>query len=170
MNAFNNRMNYISSLLIFAISLLWISSSAAQQQYFNLMDRTYCFDGRKWHTYFQDSIGDEIIPQRIIVRLIDRGDIKSFDFAGYKIQGVSVASRRILNGFYLLKVVADADPFKIATQLEDTDLFDVIEFDALGQNLSTPNDPQYMNQWNLKENRLDMPHAWDIIFKNTHSF
>jgi subtilisin family serine protease len=134
----------------------------AQQQYFSLMERQYCYEGGKWYTYSQVHIGDEILLHRIIVRLIDRDDMKSFDFAGYNIQGISVGSRRILSGFYLLKVVSDADPFKIATQLENTGLFDVIEFDALGQNLETPNDPQYINQWNLKEDRLDMPHAWDI--------
>jgi hypothetical protein len=82
MNAYNNRMNYISFILIFAISLLWISSIYAQHQYFNLMDRTYCFEGGKWYTYFQGSIGDEIIPHRIVVRLIDRGNMKAFDFGG----------------------------------------------------------------------------------------
>jgi|GEM_PF-4639487 len=159
-----NKTFYTQSFIFLIIVTLFISVSFldAQQQYFSLMGREYCSEGKKWYTYFQGSIGDEIIPHRIIVRLIDRDDMKSFDFAGYNIQGVSAASRRILDGFYLLKVVPDADPFKIATQLEDAGLFDVIEFDALGKNLSTPNDPQYINQWNLKEDKLDMPHAWDI--------
>ncbi len=158
----NYRLKNITLILTFAILLLAISALIAQQQYFSLMERQYCYEGGKWYTYSQCHIGDEILLHRIIVRLIDRDDMKSFDFAGYNIQGISVGSRRILSGFYLLKVVPDADPFKIATQLENTGLFDVIEFDALGQNLGTPNDPQYINQWNLKEDRLDMPHAWDI--------
>ncbi|MDZ7401080.1 MAG: S8 family serine peptidase, partial [candidate division KSB1 bacterium] len=162
MNAFANRMNNISFILIYVFMLLLISLSSAQQQYFYLMDRTYCFAGGKWYTYFQGSIGDEIIAHRIVARLRDKGYLKGFNFADYNIQGVSVARRRILNGFYLLKVMPDADPFKIAKQLEETGLFDVLEFDALGQNLGTPNDPHYINQWNLKEDKLDMPHAWDI--------
>lgn len=145
------------------VILTFASSLLAQPQEFTLMDREYRYEGGKWYTYFQGQIGDEIIPDRLVVRLSNSGDMKSFDFDVFNIKGVSVFSERFLDGYYVLSVAPESDPFQIAPQLENTTLFDVIEFDAYGQQAGTPNDPHFApDQWNLKSDKLNMEAAWNI--------
>jgi len=60
----------------------------------------------------------------------------------------------------VLAISPNRDPFHIASVLERTDQFGVLEFDAYGTWNETPNDPQYSNQWNLP--KIQMDDAWDI--------
>ncbi|MFQ6115607.1 MAG: hypothetical protein ACE5NG_16225, partial [bacterium] len=146
-------------LLALAVSL---PSLYGQQNSFSLMGNEYRQKNDKWYMYSEGRITAEIIPRRIIVRLSDKGKMEDFDFDRFNIKETSVFSRRFLDGFYILWVKDYGNPFKVAGQLEDTGLFDVIEFDGYGENTATPDDPRYTNQWNLKSDKLDMENAWDI--------
>ncbi len=69
-----------------------------------IQGREYRYENGKWYTYFQNRLGDEIIPDRLVVRLSDRGYLEDFDFEQLDLQGVSLASPRYLNGFYVLSL------------------------------------------------------------------
>lgn len=144
------------------VALLALASSDlyAQVQRFALQNREYRLEGNKWFTFFDGKKGDEIIPQRLIVRLKDRGHVESLDFQRLNIGGVSMGSRRFLDGYYVLAIPAESDPFDVASTLEKTGQFDVLEFDTYGTYDATPNDPNYSQQWNLPKIRL--PQGWDI--------
>lgn len=167
MNTVRNIRNCQRGALLIVVALLALTTSDlyAQLQRFTLQNREYRLEGNKWFTFFEGKKGDEIIPQRLIVRLKDRGDVESFDFQRLNISGVSMGSRRFLNGFYVLTILSDRYAFQIASVLEKTALFDVLEFDAYGTWDGTPNDPQYPNQWNLP--KIRMPQGWDITTGNS---
>ncbi|MFQ5652718.1 MAG: hypothetical protein ACE5IY_22525, partial [bacterium] len=76
----------------------------------------------------------KIVVLYIVVRLSDRGDMESFDFEGFNIQGLNIDGHRYLDGFYVLSVAQEIDASQMAKRTEQTALFNVIEFDAYGQN------------------------------------
>ncbi len=165
-----NLRKYFETLpkngLLIAVTLLLVTSHIfGQLHQFMLQGREYRQEEGKWYTFVEGRKGDQIIPQRLIVRLKDRGFMESFDFQRLNISGVSLGSPRFLGGFYVLSIAPERDPFQIAFILQRSDLFDILEFDALGQRCDTPNDPQYSQQWNLPH--IQMPQAWDIKTGNS---
>ena len=54
----------------------------------------------------------------------------------------------------MLLIAHDQNPFHVATTLEATGEFDVLEFDAYGKRAATPNDPSYSLQWNLPKIKM----------------
>ncbi|KAA3610662.1 MAG: hypothetical protein DWQ05_21840 [Calditrichaeota bacterium] len=153
--------------IIIAVLLLaeWLN---AQDKLFKLDTKEYRFNenDQKWYTYFQNRFGDQILLNRVIVRFTDRRKIEDFEFTKYGIYDVNLISKRFLSGFYVLKVSQSSDPFLVAQQLLDSGQFDVLEFDALGSQESTPNDNKYQDQWNLFSTKRDMEYAWDISAGN----
>jgi len=148
MNALRNIGKRQCEVMLIIVALLALTTSDlyAQLQRFTLQNKEYRLEGNKWFTFFEGKKGDEIIPQRLIVRLKDRGEIETFDFQRVNISGVSLGSRRFLDGFYVLTISIDHNPFDIASALERTQLFDVLEFDAIGERHGTPNDPNFGQQ------------------------
>ncbi len=94
------------------------------------------------------------------MRLKDRGHVENFDFQRLNVSGVSLGSARFLDGFYVLTIAPDRDAFQIASALQASGRFDVLEFDAIGKRHRTPSDPWYSQQWNLP--KIQMPQAWNI--------
>ena len=94
------------------------------------------------------------------MQLKDKGYLENFDFQHYNIKGVSLGSNRFLDGLYVLSIKPDLNPFDIATKLEQTNLFEVLEFDQIGKRDNTPNDPNFIMQWNLT--KIKMPDAWNF--------
>ncbi|MCH8070247.1 MAG: S8 family serine peptidase, partial [Candidatus Marinimicrobia bacterium] len=134
--------------------------SYAQPQQFSLQGKEYRFENDKWYTFFKGKKGDEIIPQRLVVRLKNRGQIEVFDFDRLNINGISFGSSRFLNGYYVLLIEQYQDPFNIASALEKSGEFDVLLFDALGKRQCAPDDQSYSTQWNLPI--IHMATAWNI--------
>jgi subtilisin family serine protease len=167
MNALRNIGKRQCQVMLIIVALLALTTSDlyAQLQRFTLQNREYRFEGNKSFTFLEGKKGDEIIPQRLIVRLKDRGHVESFDFQQLNINGVSMGSRRFLDGYYVLTISPDRDAFDIASTLERTQLFDVLEFDAIGERHGTPNDPNFGQQWNLP--KIRMPQGWDITTGNS---
>ena len=147
------------------LMLLSFTSSYAQLQKFTLQEREYRFENGKWFTFFEGKIGDEIIPERLIVQLKDKSYIENFDFQRLDIEDISLASPRFLEGFYVLSINPKSSPIEIALTLERTGLFEVLEFDAIGKRHITPGDPMFNQQWNLT--KVKMPEAWDISTGNS---
>jgi hypothetical protein len=71
-----------SALLLILLTLVALITSDVfgQLQRFTLQNREYRLEGNKWYTFFEGKKGDEIIPQRLIVRLKDRGYVENFEF------------------------------------------------------------------------------------------
>ncbi len=161
----NNMMNAaikVTFRLLWLVVLLLLSAVTGQlhAQLFRLQDREYRLVEGKWHSFHKGEKGDQVVPDRLIVRLKDRGDLRRFDFSRAGIQNVEVVSEELFGGFYVIKVKPPYDPFTIASSLSKNALFDYVEFDAIGEFHATPNDPLYGNQWNLP--KISMPSAWDI--------
>jgi len=151
-------------LMLFGIGVVGITNSPAQQGRFMLQGKEYIEVEEKWFTFSVGKKGDEIAPQRLVVRLKNKGRLENLDFRHLNISGVSLASRRFLDGFYVLTLNSDVNPFITASALEASGLFEVLEFDAYGKRLGTPNDQQYATQWNMP--KIQMPNAWDITIGN----
>ncbi len=145
---------------IFITLLLLTGEARTQTTSVIIQGKEYRYENGKWYTYFQNRLGDEIIPERLVVRLSDRGYLEDFDFEQLDLQGVSLASPRYLNGFYVLSLPELYDPFDIAKTLESTGLFDEMHFDALGRISATPDDPSYSEQWAL--DKIQMNEAWNL--------
>ncbi|MDI6804820.1 MAG: S8 family serine peptidase, partial [Bacteroidota bacterium] len=166
-----NSIKYIKTLwqkylsFIVLITILSSTNGLSQLQQFKLQGRDYHLDGKNWYTFFEGKKGDEIIPNRLIVRLKDKGFIENLDFQRLSINGVSMGSARFLDGFYVLSIAPDRDPFYIASALQQSGRFEILEFDAKGKRLETPNDPLFPQQWNLT--KIQMQQAWDITSWNS---
>ncbi len=152
------RITLILSTALFSLIL----ASIVFPQTFTLMGKDYKFHEEKWFTFFDGRLGAEVETSRLIVRLGDRGDVTRFPFDAFDIRGVTIASRRFLEGFYILSVETGMDPFPIARNLENTDLFDRVEFDVYMTRTAAPNDTKYVDQWNLMSDKLDVERAWNL--------
>lgn len=161
----NTLTKYFFSLVFLFVVILSAKDSFAQIQRFLLQGKEYRFEDGKWFTYLKEEKGDEIIPQRLIVQLKDKGRMETFNFHQFKLQYVSLSSPRFLDGFYVLKIPFDQNPFITARTLENSGLFNVLSFDAYGKRYSNPNDQYYPDQWNLT--KVDASSAWDITTGNS---
>ncbi|KAA3658206.1 MAG: hypothetical protein DWQ10_11645, partial [Calditrichaeota bacterium] len=152
------------TLFVIAVTLFFTACLNAQDNRFRLDTKEYRFNekDKKWYTYFQNRFGDRILLNRVIARFADRRNIEKFNFTEHGISDVIPVSKRFLDGFYVLEISPNGDPFLVAQHLFNTGMFDVLEFDALGKQASTPNDNKYQDQWNLDSTKLDMEKAWDI--------
>ncbi len=122
-------------LMAMSIFLVYITPVQAQQDEFALMGRQHRFDNGKWWNVVNGELGDEIIPNRLVVRLKERGPAENIvrQFA----RGDSIIiDNQILDGFYTLSFTQNM--FGLAKALEATGQFDVIEFDAYGERSSIP--------------------------------
>ena len=153
-----NLKSIKTMLILIGFLLVNIMPVWAQQSEFILMDRQHRFDNGKWWNVVNGELGDEIIPNRLIVRLKERGPVKGIVRQFARVDSIIIGNR-ILNGFYSLSITQNKNMFGLAKALEATSQFDVIEFDAYGQRSGTPSDPIYPDQWNLP--KISMPGAWD---------
>ncbi len=152
-------------LAISTLIALIATQSYAQPQQFSLKGKEYRFENGKWYTFFQGEKGDEIIPQRLVVRQKNRGQMETFDFNQLNLTGISLGSSRFLDGYYVLTIDPDQDPFSIASALEASGEFDILLFDAYGKRQCAPNDAEYSTQWNLPQ--IQMAIAWNISVGNS---
>lgn len=159
-----NKFSYFNSKVVWKVFVLLfvfvILSENAFTQVFNLQERQYRVVDGKWHTFFEGHKGDQIVPDRLIVRLKDRQDIRQFNLIAEGFEDIKVVSRELTGGYFVLKVGSSQDPFTVSSALAAHSSFDYVEFDAIGEFHSTPSDPNYSNQWNLT--KISMPIAWDF--------
>ncbi|MGB9664035.1 MAG: S8 family serine peptidase, partial [Ignavibacteria bacterium] len=77
---------------------------------------------------------------------------------------MTLCSDRFLSGYYVLKIPPTLNPFIAARRLEQTNLFDALEFDLYCELTDNPNDYYFPSQWNLT--KIGMPEAWTIAKGN----
>ena len=147
----------LKTLILLLMSFVILN---AEDQVFKLKNREYRLIEGKWYNFSSGVKGDQIGPQRIIIKMKNEGDPKKFDFNNIGVYNVEVASHRMLGGYYLLKIGENQDPFKAAILLSENKNFVYVEFDALGKFSSTPADLYFSQQWNLS--KIQMENAWDI--------
>ena len=131
-------------------------------QVFKMDSRVYRFENSKWFNYSSGSKGDKIIPERLIVRLSNKRKPVLSEFTKLGITDIEISPRRILGNYYVIEIDSDGNPFEIAQKLYDSNDFEYVEFDALGNYAVEPQDPQFPYQWNLDETKLRMGLAWNI--------
>ena len=117
----------------------------------------------EWYNGNIENIGSKIIPHRIIIKKTDESLLKNEDLISLGINETDfiINDRSILNKYFILLINnAATDPFQIAEKISKSNTFDYIEFDSYFDYTSFPNDPEYINQWNL--DKISMPSAWEI--------
>ena len=145
-----------------AMTLFFVGLESTHAQTFRLRDRDYKEVEGRWYTHFSGKIGDEIIPERIVLQLKPGLSIPHLNLAQRNLADLQVLTGPFAENFYVLKVPANLAPFVSATALAALSDIRDLEFDALGEWTGTPDDPQWPNQWNLQAAKLNMPPAWDI--------
>jgi len=150
-------------MLWLAIFMLLNSNiSSAQQQYYKISNNKYFLEDKRWvHKEERSNDKFEIDPKRLVVRLKSKEKMEDFDFVKQQIKDIRIASRRMLDGFYLLECKSEISGFSVAQILEKSALFDVIEFEEFGRFHSIPNDPNYSSQWNMPKTSTVL--GWDIV-------
>ncbi|MCH7612697.1 MAG: S8 family serine peptidase [Candidatus Marinimicrobia bacterium] len=152
------------SLLYFCIAMILflVSNESVQAQSFSLGVREYIQVDGQWYINEDGIIGDQVIPERIVIQLQPEMDIIQFDSSSLNLLGLQVITGLIAENFHVLKVPSNLDPFISATALSNLTEVINIEFDALGEWTESPDDPYWSDQWNLNVSKLNMPAAWDI--------
>jgi len=158
---YNKKIFNVILLVALLFMLVIPQFEKPQAQTFNLGAREYRFIDGKWYNFTGGERGDQIIPERLIARLEDHGDITQFDFSQIGLSNIIVDAYALLGHYYVLEAFVPQDPFEAATVIFHNAKFDYVEFDALGKLTATPQDQYYEEeQWNLP--RIGMPSAWDI--------
>ncbi len=68
-------------ILLFVIFVVFTTVNLFSQiKLVTIQDREYRLKDRKWYIFSEGKRGSEIIPQRLIVRLKDKGFLEHFDF------------------------------------------------------------------------------------------
>ncbi|MCH8069894.1 MAG: hypothetical protein IID16_11600 [Candidatus Marinimicrobia bacterium] len=144
-----------------AMILFLVYNESTHAQTFNLGGREYIQVDGQWYLNEDGTIGDQVIPERIVIQLQPEMDITHLDSSSLNLPGLQVITGLIAENFHVLKVPSNLDPFISATALSNLTEVINIEFDALGEWTGTPDDQYWSNQWNLKSPKLNMPVAWD---------
>ncbi|MCH8011878.1 MAG: S8 family serine peptidase [Candidatus Marinimicrobia bacterium] len=151
-----------SWFFFFTVIMLLLSMATINAQTFKLGEREYIQVDGQWYINEDGRIGDQVIPERIVIQLRQNVDITQLDLSSLNLSGLQGIAGPIAENFHVLKVPSNLDPFISAAALSRSiDVVD-IEFNALGEWTGTPDDPKWTNQWNLKASKLNMPAAWDI--------
>ncbi len=62
----------------------------------------------------------------------------------------------------MLSIAPDQSSFNIASTLEASGKFDVLEFDILGERHGAPSDPMFSQQWNLDQTKLSSVYFYKL--------
>ena len=118
--------------------LVFCLPQEAKSQKTMIGDKEYRQVSGKWFKYIDGERADEIIPCRLILRLKNKGEMRSSQFSALGIEDVQISSRRFSDGYYVMKVKGTQDPFAVAQSIQNSGVFDKVEFDAYGERMGTP--------------------------------
>jgi subtilisin family serine protease len=160
-----SRYCHRSILLLIAASIITQFTYGANQ---TIKGIQYTKLSGVWHSVEPEGFNYPVDTSVLIVRMTNKGNVSSYNFAALGLPQLTVVVGRYLDGFYGIAVPADSNSFSVAHTIENSGDFDVVYFRVGGEALSTPNDPRYpptindttFYHWNLRT--MDMPHAWDI--------
>ena len=109
------------SLLYFCIAMIFflVSNESAQAQSFSLGNREYIQMDGKWYINEDGRIGDQVIPERIVIQLQPEMDITHLDSSSLNLPGLQVITGLIAENFHVLKVPNNLDPFISAKALSN---------------------------------------------------
>lgn len=133
---------------------------------FYLGERIYKQEGSKWFNYSTGERGDQMVPNRMIIRKLNRSKPTPLDFNTLNLQGITIKQTKLFGSYFIIEVGSDKDPFSVAVSIYESEIFDYIEFDAIGTYFQSPNDDYFDNQWGLQEDKLQLEKAWDISTGN----
>lgn len=121
-----------SLLHLFAFTMLLLSLSTNAQT-FNLGGREYKQVDGHWYLNEDGIIGDQVIPERIVIQLQPEMDIIQLNSSSLNLLGLQVITGLIAENFHVLKVPSNLDPFISAKALSNLTEVINVEFDALGE-------------------------------------
>ncbi len=148
------------------IFTLFMFISIVNAQVIRMGKQEYRLENSKWYNYSTSIKGDQIIPERLIVKLVNKKKPTLKDFNKLNLSEIIIDPNRIFGDYYVVEIKKGIDPFDVAKKLHESKDFDYVEFDALGEYGVIPQDPQFQQQWNLNETKLQMELAWSISTGN----
>ena len=161
-----------TGLLFLGVVLFLVSIDDVRAQNAIVIDGTeYREVGGYWHSFSGGFQGDQIVPDRIVVRVQGGGvpNLASLDQSG-RGRGLTLEIAALPGGYYVIRVnEAVRDPFTVASDLAAEASVEFVGFDGLGHLMSAfiPNDPLWDTggpdgdgQWNLRTIR--MAEAWSV--------
>ena len=147
------------------VLLIFITNAFGQLNEISIQKREYVEQGDKWYIKHNGVIGNEIVPNRLMVKVKNKGYLNNNDLEVMNIHGVSFATSRFMDGYYVLAIDSSYDSFGISKLLEKSNLFEDLEFVSYGERCAFPNDPRYDDQWNLP--KINIPDAWEFTKGNS---
>ncbi|MBL7052887.1 MAG: hypothetical protein ISS00_03965 [Candidatus Marinimicrobia bacterium] len=105
------KINILKWLFLFQFLFLY---SVSFSQTFFLGDFEYRVENSKWYCYSNGERGDEIVPNVLIVRLSNRGNINDFSFESIGIENIKILSNRLFGDFFAIEIGESENPFEIA--------------------------------------------------------
>ncbi|TFH46706.1 MAG: hypothetical protein E4G94_01855, partial [ANME-2 cluster archaeon] len=154
--------------LVVLVLIVFIIPLDIFSQEYAMGSRLYKQENGKWYNYYDGIKCDQIVPNRLIVRMSSKLKPTNNNFEKLGIANIKVNPKRYTGGYYVINIEKEEDSFMIANKIYQSIDYDYVEFDSYVSFCSIPQDIEYdSNQWNLYSNRLDMPHAWDISIGNS---
>ena len=127
-----------SHIMWLIVSLLMASGfNQVQAQTFELQSREYIQVDGQWYLSADGIIGDQVIPERIVIQLRPDMEITQLDSSSLNLSDLQVISAPIAENFHVFKFPSNLDPFISAAALSNITEVLNIEFDALGEWTST---------------------------------
>ena len=93
-----------SLLFLFAFTMLLLSLATINAQTFNLGEREYIQVDGQWYLNEDGRIGDQVIPERIVIQLQPGMDITQLDLSSLNFSDLQVIAGPIAENFHVLKV------------------------------------------------------------------
>ena len=125
-------------------------------------DRVYKEENGKWYNHSDGYKGDRMIMHRMIVRKADKTLPTENDFSQLGISNVEILNRLLPGDYCIIEINKNDNAIDLATIINNSNIFEYIEFDALGELYDPPNDEYYSDQWSLHDDRLQLEKAWEI--------
>ena len=150
--------------LFIALLMMFLLHSQGTAQRQNIEGKSFEKHNGRWYKFEKGERRFEIEPQRVVVRMRDRGNPRRLDFTGMGFSRLKVVSQEILGGYYVLDLGSEFDPFGAMASIARNPNFDYVDFDGYAEYHDAPGDQYYGTQWNLP--KISMPNTWTLTKGN----
>ena len=144
--------------------LVFLNISIVFCQTLQIGDQQYIFVSGNWFEYNQNSIGSQIIPNKIVISCVNGSTINQVNMEQYGLTDNNIIGGLIGEKYYVIDIPENLESFTIATSMSNNPIIDYIKFDVITTTHSNPDDPYFIDesQWNLS--LIEMEKAWEINY------
>ena len=102
-------MKRIVIVLIFYSLFIVCLKAESETKIFHLGERVYKSMDNKWYNFSNGEKGDQILPDRLIVRKKDHGKLTRNDLIKLELRNSEIVFAKLFGGYYVVKILSSQE-------------------------------------------------------------